>query len=249
MTMQVVLWVAALSLLCAAAALGLIAWRTSRRVRERESARVELLKALALPDATVPASGPSFSDWTAEFLSERGSPRDGDTYQLAATIFAEPAQPVMALPRWISLAGVGAAMALVVTLYAVIAGSPKSASAPTTVVPDRPIELIALRYRVEHAPAFEVSGIVRNPADGRKLSQLVAVVNLLDEDGRFLTSQETPIEQPVLEAGETSAFSVVVPRVTGAVGRYQVQFRLPGRDRIPHVDRRAPEPGANAPTS
>ena len=116
-------------------------------------------------------------------------------------------------------------------------------------MPDRPIELIALQHRFGPATAFDVSGLVRNPADGRALPQLVAVVNLFDADDRILTSQMTPIERPVLEAGQTSAFSLVFPRVTGTVARYRVEFRLHGRDTIPHVDRRAPEPGAKAPSS
>jgi hypothetical protein len=267
--MQILLWVAVLLLLSAALSMGVIAWRTARGVRERESARVELLRALALSDASAaPASGPSISDWTAEFLSEEGTAPAVDTYDLAASIFGERVQPVTALPRWISLSGVGAAMALGVTLYVVLAGGPKGASATTpaarrtaapmapatvtartTAVPDRPIELIALQYRLGSATDFEVSGLVRNPPDGRELPQLVAVVNLLDADGRLLASQVSPVERPVLEAGQTSAFSLAFPHVIGTAARYQVQFRLHGRDTIPHVDRRAPEPGAKAPSS
>ena len=267
--MQLLLWIVALLVLSSAAAMGVIAWRTARGVRERESARVELLRTLAVPDASaVPASGPSISDWTAEFLPEERTAPAVDTYEPAASIFAEHAQPVTALPRWISLAGVAAAMALGVTVYVVLAGGPKAASAKTpaarataapgapapvtartTAVADSPIELIALQYRVGPATAFEVSGRVRNPSDGRGLPQLVAVVNLLDADGRVQASQVTPVERPVLEAGQTSAFSLVFPGVTGAVSRYQVQFRLQRGDAIPHVDRRAPGPGAIAPSS
>ena len=77
----------------------------------------------------------------------------------------------------------------------------------------------------------------------------MAVVDLLDADGRILTSQTTPLERPGLEAGQTSAFSLVFPRVTGTVARYQVGFRLASGDTILQVDRRAPEPAANTPTS
>ena len=77
----------------------------------------------------------------------------------------------------------------------------------------------------------------------------MAVVDLLDADGRILTSQTTPLERPGLEAGQTSAFSLVFQRVTGTVASYQVGFRLPSGDTIPHVDRRAPEPAAKAPSS
>ena len=254
--MQILLWVAALLLLSAALSMGVIAWRTARGVRERESALAELLRALALSDASAaPASGPSISDWTAEFLSEEGTAPAVDTHELAASIFGERARPVTALPRWISLFGVSAAMALGLTFYVVLAGGPKGAratttaapmapatvSARTTAVPNRPIELIALQYRLGSATDFEVSGLVRNPPDGRELPQLVAVVNLLDADGRLLASQVSPVERPVLEAGQTSAFSLAFPHVSGTTARYQVQFRLDGRGTVPHVDRRAPD--------
>jgi len=266
--MHVLLWVGALSLFSAAAAMGVIAWRTARRVRARESARAELLKALAFPDASaVPASGPSMiSSWTNDFQSEERTPTV-DAYEPAAPIFAERAKPVAALPRWVSLAGVGAAMALVVALYAAMAGGPKAASAtppaagapaataetteavnaPTKAVADTPIELIALQYRSGPAAAFAVSGSVRNPADGRPLSRVVAVVNLVDADGRILASQTTRLEQQMLAAGQSSAFSIVFPHVTGTVARYVVGFRSPAGDKVPHVDRRAVELGAKAP--
>jgi hypothetical protein len=188
-------------------------------------------------------------------------------YEPVAPIFAERAKPVTALPRWVSLAGVGAAMALVVAIYAALAGGPKAASAatpaagrtataettatvnaPTNAVPDKPIELIALQYRSGPATAFEVSGSVRNPADGRALPRVVAVVNLVDADGRILASQTKPLERPTLEAGQTSSFSLAFPRVTGTVARYVVGFRSPGGDKVAHVDRRTAEPAAKAPS-
>jgi hypothetical protein len=106
--MQVLYWFVVLSLLSAATALGIIAWRTARGVRERDLARAELLRALSFPGASAePASGPSISDWTAPAM---------DTHAPAAPIFAERAESAPALPRWASLAGVGAAMALGVTV-------------------------------------------------------------------------------------------------------------------------------------
>ena len=112
--------------------------------------------------------------------------------------------------------------------------------AQTTAVPARPIELIALQYRSGNATAFDVSGVVRDPSEGRELPELVAVVNLLDADGRVLTSQTTPLERPGLEAGQTSAFSLAFQRVSGTVASYQVGFRLPSGDTIPDVDAAPP---------
>jgi hypothetical protein len=263
--MQVLLWVATLSLLSAAAVMGVVAWRTARGVRERESARAELLRALAFPDpSAVPASGPSLLEWTNEFRSEDRAALAIDTYAPAG-MFAGNAEPVTASRRWIALAGVGAAMVVVITLYALIAGGPAAsataaapgptvrataaaAPAATTAAADVPIELVALHHRIGGTTAFDVNGVVRNPAEGRALPQLVAVVDLFDADGRVLTTQRQPLERPVLEAGQTSAFSVVFPRVTGTIARYRVEFRSHGRDAIPHVDRRTAEPGAKAPS-
>ena len=124
--MQVLLWVAAISLLSAAVALGVIAWRMARGVRVRQSARVELLKSLAFPDASAgSASGPSNSDWTAGFLSEQETAPAVDTSEPAPPIFGERGNPLTTLPRWwISLFAVGAAIALVVMLYASARGRP-----------------------------------------------------------------------------------------------------------------------------
>ena len=171
-----------------------------------------------------------------------------DSYEPAASIFAEREPHVTGLPQWMSLSAVAVAMALGVTLYVVIAGSRDTASVTTKAAPDRPIELVELHHRSAPATALEVSGLVRNPANGRGLTQLVAVVNLLDADGRIVTSQTTPVEEPVLEAGRTAAFSVVFPRVSESVARYQVEFRLDGHG-ILHVDRRAPEREAKSSSS
>ena len=130
--MQVLLWVAGISLLSAAAAMGVIAWRMARGVRIRESARVELLKSLAFSDAfDRSASGPSNSDWTAEFLSEQEAAPAVDTSEPTPPIFGERGNPLTTVPRWwVSLFAVGAAIALVVMLSARAGGGPEAGSAP-----------------------------------------------------------------------------------------------------------------------
>lgn len=250
--MQVLLWVAALSLLSAAAAMGVIAWRMARGARVKESARVELLKALAFPDASaaadtsaVLASSPLITNtnWTAGFLSEEETWPAADTFEPAPAIFGERKNPLTTVPRsWIALFAAGAAIVVAVMLHA-LAGGPEVVSA------NRPIELIALQSRFEKATAFDVSGLVRNPSEGRELPQLIAVVELMDASGRTLTSQTTPLERPGLEAGQTSAFSLVFPGLTGTVASYKVGFRLASGDAIPHIDRRASEPAAKTPAS
>ena len=259
--MHVLFWIAVVSLLFAAVAMGAVAWRTARGTRERESARVELLRALALPGAAaVPASGPRVMEWTNEFGSEGlTDPVLHPGPAAAGGMFAGRTEPAVDGRRWVSLAAVGALMVIVVTLYAWFAGSaaapgttapvPAAAAAAASTTPaadplDVPIELTALRHQNTGTAAFEVSGSVRNPAGGRALPQLVVVVDLYDAGGRVLTSQIKPLERPALAAGQTSAFSVTFPRVTGPVSRYRVEFRAHGRDAIPHVDRRTADAGA-----
>lgn len=257
--MQVLFWFAGLLMVFAAAALGVIAWRSARGTRDRELARAELLRALSFPGASAePTSDPSIPDWTSGLLREQQSAPAVNAHEPLAPIFAEHAESATALPRWVSLAAVGVAMALGVAFYVLIAGRPEAASATgagataaamtsAAVNDGAPIELIALRHRVERATTFDVSGRVRNPYDGRTQREVVAIVNLIGADGRVLSSQTTPLEQPVLEAGQTSTFSVVFPRVTGSVARYQVGFRVRSGDTVPHVDRRATEARAKAP--
>src|SRR6187397_1235220 len=115
--MQIFLWVAVLSLLSAAATMGVIAWRTSRGARNRESARVELLKTLAFPNGVI---DPEFSS----AISSGPVPPKPDTalavdaYEATPPVFGERGQPLTTMPRWISLSAVAAAMALGVALYA-----------------------------------------------------------------------------------------------------------------------------------
>ena len=264
--MHILLWIAALSLFSTAAALGVIAWRMARGARVRESARVELLKALAFPDASAaPAYDPSISNWTAGFLSEEETASAMDTFEPALPIFGERRNPLTTVPRWlISLFAVGAAIALMIALSARLAVGREAANstapafakatdgkpaARATPAPDKPIELISLQSRFGTAAAFDVSGVVRNPAEGGELPHVVAVVELLSTEGRILTSQTTPLERPGLEAGQTSAFSLTFERVPGKIASYRVGFRSTNGDTIPHVDRRVPEPAAKTPSS
>jgi len=264
--MPVLLWVAGILLLSAAAAMGFVAWRMARKARVQESARVELLKALAFPDApAASALGPSMSNWTTGDVPEHETTPPADASLPAPTLFGERGNPLTTLPRrWISLFAVGAAMALVVALYARAVGGPEAAratadprlaaarstvEAPITGAPPKPIELIALQYRFANGTAFDVSGLVRNPADGPELPQLLAVVELLDADGRTLTSQTTPLDRQGLEAGQTSAFALAFRHVTGTVARYKVRFRLASGDTIPQIDRRGAGPTARTPSS
>jgi hypothetical protein len=244
--MSVLLWVVVLAMLSAAAAMGAIAWRMRRDASEREAARVELLRTLALADgAAVPAADGLISGWMAEFPSEKATASAAaiDTDDEATSIFAERDEPVTPLPRWLSFSAVGGAMALIVTLYVSLAGGARPARAA-----DAPLELIALDQQFG-ASGFSVSGVVRVPQGSPSAHELTAVVNLFDANDRLLTSQTTTVERADLDAGQASAFSLTFARVPGTVARYRVGFRAPGGGTVAHVDRRAAGAGVKAPTS
>ncbi len=262
--MPIALWIAALSLFSAAAALGVIAWRMARGAHVRESARVELLKRLAFPDGSAAAaSGPSISNWTPSFLSEGAEDDEeqepmavADTVEQTSPTFAERASAVTTtVPRWwISFVAVGAVIAAVVGAVSaklvskddsIAAGSASRATAAPTI----PIELIALQSRFDNGTTFDVNGLVRNPVDGSELSQLMAVIDLFGADGRLLTSGTAGLERPTLEAGQTSAFALAFQRVSGTVASYKVRFCLPSGDPIPHIDHRGSQPAAKPPVS
>ena len=228
--MPVLLLVVVLLMLSAAATMVAVAWRMARTARERESARVELLRTRAgagMP--AMPAPDSSNADWMTEFPSE-------------STIFAERAESVAPLPRWVSLTAVGAAMALIVTLYVSLAGGAGAARAA-----DPPIELIALQQQFG-VTGFSVSGVVRVAPDSPAVHELTAVINLFDAQDRLLTSRTTPVERADLKSGQTSAFSLTFPDAPKTVARYRVGFRAAGHDTVAHVDRRAPG-SIKAPTS
>jgi len=267
--MQVSVWIGVLLLLGTAGAMGILAWRAARRARDREWARVELLKVLSFPEAAgVPGSDQSTPD-LGTFASEQEIAPALDARGQTPTIFGEGGPPPTSLPRWISLAAVVVVAVLVGTLYAILAGGLEETTAVTTpaarrtdpsvatasvnargtAARTRPVEVIDLQHRFGAATDFYVSGRVRNPADSQALPELMAVVDLLDADGRILSSRMAPLERPVLESGQTSAFSLAFPRVAGRVARYQVAFLLHGRDKIPQIDRRAPVAAPHAPSS
>jgi len=98
-----------------------------------------------------------------------------------------------------------------------------------------PLELLALGHERD-GDRLTVRGVVRNPASGRELDRVTAVVFLYNRDGGFLTSGRAAIESAALGPGGESAFTVTVPSAAD-VGRYRVSFRTEDLV-VPHVDYR-----------
>jgi hypothetical protein len=104
-----------------------------------------------------------------------------------------------------------------------------------------PLQLLSLKHETAPEGTFVLTGLVQNPATGRPLRNVVAVVFLFDQQGRFFASGKTTIEVPALHPGEESPFVVRVPAGAG-VTRYRVGFRLQDGGVVAHVDRRGQLP-------
>lgn len=151
---------------------------------------------------------------------------------------SEPAAPASG-GRQRSLAV--AAAALMVVLIGSLAwtmSAPRGTSA-AAVGPNSPLELVSLRHDRKNEK-IAVSGLVRNPAAGKPVERLVAVVFLFDRQGAFVTSAKAEVDFLKLGSGDESPF-VVSLDAPPAVARYRVSFRTDDGV-VPHIDRRGAAP-------
>jgi hypothetical protein len=249
--MDSLMFATGLTTLALGGAMTLMAWRVVLQNRRQAAARVELLSALAFPDAA--RSDTSGSD--ASFHNHEFEVDEFQREQPIATnaLFAEPAISGAASRRTIALAAVGLVMVLLVGAYKWFAGptasvpstataattstvAPPRAAAAATATADPRVELMALEHTVT-TDELLVTGRVRNPAGGTPLHDVVAVVTIKDGAGRALTSARASVTPAVLNAGESSDFAVAAARAANA-GGYSVSFDSRERHTIPHIDRR-----------
>ena len=118
---------------------------------------------------------------------------------------------------------------------------------PVAVGPNSPLELVSLSH-ARQDKKLAVSGLVRNPASGKPIEHLSAVVFLFDRMGTFVTSSRANVDFLKLGAGDESPF-VVSLDAPASVARYRVSFRTDDGI-VPHIDRRgasvAPAEGEQA---
>lgn len=98
-----------------------------------------------------------------------------------------------------------------------------------------PLELMSLRHE-RTTNGLSITGLVRNPASGHRVSDLNVVVFLFDRNGAFVTSARGPLDFRTLAPGDESPFTISLDKI-GSVGRYRVSFRADDTV-VPHVDRR-----------
>ena len=106
---------------------------------------------------------------------------------------------------------------------------------PVAVGPNSPLELVSLTH-ARQDKKLAVSGLVRNPAAGKPVEHLSAVVFLFDRMGTFVTSSRANVDFLKLGAGDESPF-VVSLDAPASVSRYRVSFRTDDGI-VPHIDRR-----------
>ncbi len=115
---------------------------------------------------------------------------------------------------------------------------PRGTSA-AAVGPNSPLELVSLRHDRQNQK-LAVSGLVRNPATGKPVEHLSAVVFLFDRQGAFVTSAKANVDFLKIGAGDESPF-VVTLDAPATVTRYRVSFRT-DEGVVPHIDRRGAPP-------
>lgn len=134
-----------------------------------------------------------------------------------------------------------------VMLFVVLSGSlvwmmsgPRGTSA-AAVGPNQPLELVSLSHERKN-DKLAVSGLVRNPAGGKPIDRLSAVVFLFDKAGAFVASSKANVDFLKLGAGDETPF-VVSLDAPATVARYRVSFRTDAGI-VPHIDRRNTSPAA-----
>jgi hypothetical protein len=135
----------------------------------------------------------------------------------------------------VMIAGGGSAYAL--RTWDVFGAIAKAASSKEV----QPLELLSLRHVKDNAGNFTVTGLVQNPAGGRSLQGVVAVIYLFDQQGQYVTSGRARLDVTAFQAGDESPFVVKIPNA-GGVSRYRVGFRLEDGGVVAHVDRRGQVP-------
>jgi hypothetical protein len=130
-------------------------------------------------------------------------------------------------------------------LFAILCGGlfwmmsgPEGTSA-AAVGPNSPLELVSLTSSRQN-DKLAVSGLVRNPVNGKPVERLSAVVFLFDRTGTFITSSRANVDFLKIGAGDESPF-VVSLDAPQTVARYRVSFRTDDGI-VPHVDRRSASP-------
>jgi hypothetical protein len=220
-------------------ALLVYAARLQREQREREEARVSAL-ARDLRIETGPGEPlmlrrvdehPVREAEAAHFPGSGAEP----IVATSTSLFAGADEPSAPSGRLRSAAA--GTMVLALGLGGVYLGTARQGAAPRAAAMTAPrpsLELVTLD-QARKGGTLTVRGVVRN-AGSTARRRVDAVVFAFDRSGSFVSSARAPIDYQVLEGGDESAFTVVIPDAADAA-RYRVSFRSQ-HDVLPHLDRR-----------
>ena len=249
--METVLLGVTLISLVFALVMSMTAWRLARAEKRHSAARVAALSiAASAPDSTSlgfqvraePAERPvAKAPWAPVRLAmdPPAAPAPREVSHASGFLGASSARPhrtgggqrVLAVTSAMLLIGLLGGLAWMMS-------EPRGTTA-TAVGPNSPLELVSLRHD-RASEKLAVSGLVRNPAAGKPVERLAAVVFLFDRRGALLTSAQSDVDFLKLGAGDESPF-VVSLDAPATVARYRVSFRTQDGV-VPHIDRRGAIP-------
>ena len=222
-------------------------WKLTREEKQRSAARIAALSAAASDDVApapidLPIAEPKIekvvtrAPWKpAPAAPIVETPRVEPTVTHATGFLGAAPQEQDGGNRQKTLAF--AAMFLFVVLAggtAWVMSAPEGTSA-VAVGPNSPLELVSLSHARQN-DKLAVSGLVRNPAAGKPVERLSAVVFLFDRTGTFVTSSRAHVDFLRLAAGDETPFVVTID-APPTVARYRVSFRT-DEGVVPHIDRR-----------
>src|SRR5262245_674657 len=250
--------------LIVALSMSFTAWRLNREERRRSAARIAALSTAAGPaipdpeilEAAVAIVAPRAVEfpkapWTpSPRLAVQEEPRFSrleqtleaprqDAHGDSRPILGTTEAPQESRGRQRGLAAAAAVLFVLLLsglAWPMVDRQPGVASAE---VPSAPLELVSLRHE-RQSSKLSVSGLVRNPAAGRPVDHLAAVVFLFDQQGSFVTSAKAPVDFVRLGSGDESPFVVTID-APASIARYRVSFRT-DQGIVPHVDRRGASP-------
>lgn len=255
--MEVLLLVITVVSLIVALVMSTAAWRLTQEERRRSAARVAALSVAAsdsqsAPPAVAPPLEPRVevqpvkAPWKGAAFDTTDARRPKPIARTEPELFDHSAANrsgfLGAAPdarggdgRQRSLAFAAAALFVVLSGGLVWMMSEPEGTTAVAVGPNSPLELMSLSHARQNEK-LAVSGLVRNPATGKPVERLTAVVFLFDRMGTFVTSAKAEVDFLRLGAGDESPF-VVALNAPRDVTRYRVSFRT-DEGVVPHVDRR-----------
>ena len=232
--------------LIVALVMSVTAWRVTRDEKQRSAARIAALSAAVADDGIAPAPvAAPIIERPVERQVERKVERPKAPWMPPPA--AEPVAPHASGflgateierdsgSRQKSLAFAAVALFVVLSGGLVWMMSGPEGTSAVAVGPNSPLELVSLSH-ARQQEKLAVSGLVRNPATGKPVERLSAVVFLFDRMGTFVASSKAQVDFLRLGAGDETPF-VVSLNAPATVARYRVSFRTDDGI-VPHIDRR-----------